>query len=208
WGQKYGMDLGRDKCGVMLCKDEDNNVDVDLGEIEAAHREAVYSTPEGTIQTVTSYKYLGMTMDEDLGDPRKVVVSERSMEYNFTIIQSKKGLKILHTLRPFLTDCFCPIQLKVALVRNLIYPSMLYGVEFIDFQKLHAKPMQRIVNIAVKWIMGLARSNTSTDAFTLSYKLGLLPIFLEMSAARARLGYKLDIGHEKLKTWIQQLFDN
>jgi hypothetical protein len=66
-------------------------------------------------------------MDERLGDPRKVMVGERSMELDFAMIQAKKGMRQLHVLRPFLTDRFCPIHLKVALVRNLIYPTMLYG---------------------------------------------------------------------------------
>ena len=57
-------------------------------------------------------------------------------------------------------------------------------------------------------IMGLAKHSTSLDAFTLCYELGLPPSFLEMAAARAQLGYKLSIGQEKLKTWIQQLYDN
>ncbi|KAH8981642.1 hypothetical protein EDB86DRAFT_2834774 [Lactarius hatsudake] len=83
---------------------------------------------------------------------------------------------------------------------------MLYGSELIGFQKLHAGPMQRVIDIAVKWIVGLARSNTSTDAFTLCYELGLPPIFLEMSASRARLGLKLD-APKKMKTWIQTLWD-
>jgi hypothetical protein len=94
----------------------------------------------------------------------------------------------------------------VALVCNLIYPTMLYGSELIGFQKLHAEPLQRVINIAVKWIVGLHKSNTSMDAFLLCYELGLPPIFLEMSSARARLGIKLDAI--PLKTWIQQLWDN
>ena len=73
----------------------------------------------------------------------------------------------LHELRPFLMDRFCPIQLKVALVRNLVYPTMLYGAEFVGFQKLHAEPLQRVINLAAKWIMGLAKHSTSTDAFYL-----------------------------------------
>ncbi|KAH9167415.1 hypothetical protein EDB89DRAFT_1910012 [Lactarius sanguifluus] len=83
---------------------------------------------------------------------------------------------------------------------------MLYGSELIGFQKLHAELMQCVINIAVKWIVGLARSNTSTDAFTLCYELGLPPIFLEMSTSRAQLGLKLN-APKKMKTWIQNLWD-
>ena len=212
------MELGRDKCGVLLCKgkeveaaprrrvnqvldlESDDEPESNLEELYTAHKEAIYGTPEGTIPTVTSYKYLGITVDEDLG--------EQSMEYKFALNQSKKGLHQLHELRLFLTDQFCPIQLKVALVRNLVYPTMLYGAEFVGFQKLHAELLQQVINLAAKWIMGLAKHSTSMDAFTLCYELGLPPIFLEMAVARAQLGYKLSNGQEKLKTWIQQLYDN
>ena len=115
-------DVGCNKCGVLLCKgkeveaaschrvncvldlESDNKPESNLEELHTAHKEAVYGPPEGTIQTVTSYKYLGITVDEDLGDSRKVVVSEQSMEYKFALNQSKKGLCQLHELRPFLTD--------------------------------------------------------------------------------------------------------
>ena len=225
WGQKFGMDLGRGKCGVLIWLGKENpaprrriNRVLDLEddyepeavspeELLASHLETVYSIPEGAIPTVEAYKYLGITMDGRLGDPRKIVTGEKSMEYEFALLQSKKGMRQLHTLRPFLTDRFCPIHLKVALVRNLIYLTMLYGAEFIGFQKLHADPLQHVINMAAKWITGLHRHNTSTDSFSMCYELGLPPISLEMSAARARLGCKLD-GHPKLKTWIQQLWDN
>ena len=229
WGQKFGMEMGYVKCGVLCWYGRDlepgtgpprrrgaldfadtayerESVVLSKEDLERAHLSMVYSTPEGVVPTVTAYKYLGITMNEKLGDPRRIVTGERSMELEFAYSQAKKGMRQLHVLRPFLTDRFCPIQLKVALVRNLIYPTMLYGSELIGFQKLHAEPMQRVVNIAAKWIVGLAKSNTSTDAFTLCFELGLPPIFLEMSASRARLGIKLEMD-PPLKTWIQILWD-
>jgi hypothetical protein len=200
-----GKALLRKKCWV-LDLEEDSELDLDPKALELAHKATTYGMPEGPLPTVSTYKYLGITMDERLGDLRKVTVGERSMELDFAMIQAKKGMRQLHVLQPFLTDRFCPIHLKVALVCNLIYPTMLYGSEPIGFQKLHAEPLQRVINIAVKWIVGLHKSNTSTDAFLLCYELGLPPIFLEMSSARARLGIKLDAI--PLKTWIQQLWDN
>jgi hypothetical protein len=217
------MDLGRDKCGVLLWKgmeegkaplwkkcqvldlEDDTELELDLKALELTHKATTYGMPEGPVPMVSTYKYLGI-MDKHLGDPRKVVVGECSMELDFSMIQAKKGMRQLHVLQPFLTDHFCPIHLKVALVRNLIYPTMLYGSEFIGFQKLHVEPLQRVINIAAKWIVGLHKSNTSTDVFSLCYKLGLSPVSLEMSSARARLGIKLNTN--PVKTWIQQLWDN
>ena len=99
------------------------------------------------------------------------------MEYDFAISQAKKGIKVLHTLRPFLTDHLCPTILKVGLIQNLVYSKMMYGREFISFQKLHADPMQHILNVAAKWILGLRKDNHQCDAFTLCYKLSLPPVY-------------------------------
>jgi len=232
WGKRDGMELGHNKCGVMLwpstrprltrprahrvldLDDSDASSVEDfeaeeMDELEFQHDHCTYDLPDGVIPTVKAYKYLGITVDTRLGDPRKIVVGERSMELEFAQLQAKKGLKQLHTLRPFLTDRFCPIPLKVALVRNLLYPSMLYGAEIIGFQKIHADPMQRVINTAAKWILGMHRQNTVTDSFTLCYELGFPPVFQELCAMRARLAYKLDKnGEGGLKTWIKHLWDN
>lgn len=235
WGRKYGMDLGRDKCGVIMWpsskprdlrvrnrildfetgSDHSSLVGVDpwngadMLDLVDQHDQHDYTSPEGIIPTVQHYKYLGITLDTRLGDPRRIVTGERSMELEFAFLQAKKGTKVLHALRPFLTDRFCPIQLKVLIVRNLLYSKMLYGAELIGFQQLHAEPMQRVVNTAAKWILGLSSANTQTDAFTLCFELGLPPVHQELCAMRARLCFKLDSHRDGgLQTWIQHLWDN
>ena len=79
----------------------------DLEALEVAHKVATYGTPEGHVPTVSSYKYLGITIDECLGDLRKGIVGEQSMELNFIMLQAKKGMRQLHMLWLFLMDHFC-----------------------------------------------------------------------------------------------------
>jgi hypothetical protein len=94
-------------------------------------------------------------------------------------------------------------------VRNLVYSKMLYGAELIGFQAVHAEPMQRVMNIAAKWIMGMQHRNTQVDAFTLCYELGLPPVHQEMSALRARLAFKLRAHTDGgLNSWLQKLYDS
>jgi len=93
-------------------------------------------------------------------------------------------------------------------VQNLVYSKMLYGAELIGFQTTHAEPMQRVINMVAKWIMGLQNKNTQMDAFTICFKLGLPPIHQEMCASRARLNYKLKAHTEGgLNDWLQTLYD-
>lgn len=233
WGKEYGMELGRDKCGVImwpgkmqvkkrkrrhdvldLDSSDDSSIegsddeDKEMEELEFQHDHYIYSTVDGTIPTVKQYKYLGITIDKRLGDPRKIIPGGRSMELDFAHSQATKGMRVLHSLRPFLTDRFCPLVIKVAMVRNLIYPKMLYGAELIGFQAIHAEPMQKVVNTAAKWIIGLQQKNTQTDAFTICYELGLPPVHQEMCALRARLNYKLEAHMEGgLNNWLQILYD-
>jgi hypothetical protein len=196
------LDLGSDDDSVNA------DDDFDMEELEFQHDHFIYTTPEGVIPTLKHYKYLGVTLDTRLGDPRKIYPGEKSMELDFAHSQAKKGMKVLHALRPFLTDRFCPLILKVALVRNLVYSKMLYGAELIGFQKLHADPMQRVINTAAKWILGLQRNNTTTDAFTLCFELSLPPVHQELCALRARLSYKLNAHTDGgLHTWLQLLWD-
>ena len=234
WGKDFGMELGRDKCGVImwpgktqvqkrkrrhdvldLDSSDDSSIegsddeDEEMKELEFQHDHYIYSTADGTIPTVKQYKYLGITIDTRLGDPRKIVPGKRSMELDFAHSQATKGMRVLHSLRPFLTDRFCPIVIKVVMVRNLIYSKMLYGAELIGFQATHAEPMQRVVNMAAKWIIGLQNKNTQTDAFTICYELGLPPVHQEMCALRAWLNYKLEVHTEGgLRDWLQILYDN
>jgi len=233
WGVDFGMELGREKCGVMMWPgravrnlrrrpnrvldlEGDDNSSVegaddwggnDMCELEFQHDHVIYSTAGGLVPTVQTYKYLGINVDTRLGDPRKVLPGRRSLELEFAHFQAKKGMRLVHALRPFLTDKFCPIVLKVAMVRNLVYSKMLFGAELIGFQALHAEPMQRVINTAAKWIMGLQHRNTQCDAFTLCFELGFPPIHQEMCALRARLAFKLE-SHEGLNTWLQALYDN
>jgi hypothetical protein len=162
WGLVNGMELGQNKCGIILWDgdhprwirprvhqlldlDDDNTVsNNDASTLEShleSHLATVYTMLEGGIPTVKKYKYLGVTVDSWLMTPHTVVLGECLMEFDFAFSQAYKGLQKLFALHPLLTNHFCPLALKVALVRNQVYGSMLYGVELIGFQKVHVEPM-------------------------------------------------------------------
>ena len=127
WGQRFGMDLGLPKSGVLMWPsdrppalrkrmnavfefEDDGKSDVSsvegvydwvtnpMDKVEFQHSHYQYSIWEGIIPTVKMYKYLGITVNLRLGHLRKVIAGERSMEYDFAVSQAKKGIKVLHTL--------------------------------------------------------------------------------------------------------------
>jgi exonuclease III len=200
WGQKWGMDMGIPKCGVICWA---------AGPIvRNQHRNIVYDTPAGVIPKVESYKYLGVDINSDLVDSRGNLEGRANVEMAFSRSQAAKGKKVLHQLRPLLTDRKCPLYLKTMLIRNFVMSKMLYGAEFIGWKKRNADPMQAVVNTAVKWAVGARGTTNLFEGFTLCYELGLPTIEEEINGRRARLIAKLGSGQKKLKTWIQILFDS
>ncbi|OAX31052.1 hypothetical protein K503DRAFT_806411 [Rhizopogon vinicolor AM-OR11-026] len=145
WGEKWGMELGLAKCGVMLWSNDSM--------VKADFESTTFMTPIGEIPKVSSYKYLGIIVTNYLGvfmgkDPAMPIPEGCTDAMNHALAQAAKGLKALGTLKPLLLDKFCPVPLKVELVRSLVYPIMTYGGEFIGFNKRLALPMQRVVDMA------------------------------------------------------------
>lgn len=174
WGQQWGMELGTGKCGVMCWTD-------DL-QVKAKHDSTTYNMPVGEIPKVKEYKYLGLYVDENLQKSREPLEGVANVETKHSKQMSEKGFKALGTLRPLLTNRLCPILLKVALDQHLVVPLMTYGGEFIAFKKVHAQPIQRVVNCVAHWIMGVSGSNHSYAAKTLCFELGLPSIEVELEA--------------------------
>jgi hypothetical protein len=114
-----------------------------------------------------------------------------------------KGNKTLHRLRPVLVDRICPIAIKIMLVRTFVFPKMLYGAEWLGFRQLNSTPIQRVINVAAHWVVGLKGKSNATDSMTLCYELSLPLIEEEMAAARSRLYFKVRKGTSN--TWLSQL---
>lgn len=189
WGEKWGMELGLDKCGVMLW-----SIDP---EVKAEFDSTTFDTAVGIVPKVAEYKYLGIMVTPYLGvfmgkDPSLPVPGGRTDAMNHALAQAAKGLRALGTLKPLLLDKYCPVPLKVELVRSLVYPVMTYGGEFIGFNKRHSAPMQRVIDMAMRWILGLRRTNRQVAGLTLSLDLGLPPMYEVLAGLRARLHAKLE----------------
>jgi hypothetical protein len=118
WGVDYKMELGRDKCGVIMwpgkpmvtkqkwrhqvlnldssngssIEDPDEEPEVVMRTLKFEHDHYNYSTADSIVLTVKNYKYLGINLDTWLGDPRKIVLGQRFMELEFAFSQAAKGI--------------------------------------------------------------------------------------------------------------------
>ena len=101
WCKKWGMELGINKCGVMLWP---------WGPNAPTITNEKFPTTDGEIPVVTEYKYLGVWLDSSLGDHRSGTSKwGPSLELENSKRRVAEGLKAVHALRPLLTDRLCPL---------------------------------------------------------------------------------------------------
>jgi exonuclease III len=200
WAQKWGMELGIAKCGV-ICWSKDE-------EVRKQHEETTYKAGNAEIPKVEKYKYLGIWVDERLIESRGNRDNRsNTLEREYAKTQANKGLKALYALKPFLVDRHVPTLLKVHAVKNLVMSKMLYGAEWLGYLTANAEPMEKVLRKAVCWIVGYKDTGTEgIDPFTLCCELGLPTIEEEIHARRTRLVAKLQRSDGGLKTWMASLW--
>ena len=199
WAQKWGMELGIAKCGV-ICWSKDE-------EIQKRHKEATYMAGNAEIPKVEKYKYLGIWVDERLIESRGDRVNRtNTLERDHAKEQAKKGLKALYAMKPFLIDKHIPMLLKTHAVRNLIMSKMLYGAEWIGYLTANAAPMEKVIHKAICWMIGQKSTENEVDTLTMCFELGIPTIEEEIHARRTRLVAKLQRPDGGLKTWLASLW--
>jgi len=84
WGKKWGMELGLEKCGVMLWSTNE----AIMAEFDATH----FETPDGIIPHVVSYKYLGIpvttVLERIYGKGRLLTCTGRTYRRNELCVSS------------------------------------------------------------------------------------------------------------------------
>lgn len=196
WGQKWGMELGYTKCGVMLFSQNE--------ELLTAHKEHVYKSTEGTYPTVNEYKYLGITMTPALPARR---TDPDNNELDYIKRQVIKGKKTIGALRPLLRDPLWPLPVKVMLITTFLMSRMTYGAEWIGYKRLHAIPLQGAITKAIKMSMGILTKSRVFDPLTISYELSIPTAEEVINLLRVRLSAKLQFT-DKCKTWLKRLHDH
>lgn len=195
WCMRVWMELGYAKCGTMLWTSKKDLVD--------KYNKTTFVAAFDDINQVKRYKYLGIKVDDTLSRSREAILGCRTNELQYVDELVAKGNKTLHRLRPVLVDRFCPIAIKIMLIRTFVFPKMLYGAEWLGFRQLNSTPIQRVINVAAHWVVGLKGRSNATDSMTLCYELSLPQIEEEMAAARSRLYFKAKKG--ATNTWLSQL---
>jgi len=198
WCEKWWMAAGLDKCGIMLfTKDE---------KFREQYRKYEFRTEAGVFEKVESYKYMGIRVEQTLPTSRTVVAGSKANEDSHVSELRKKGLRTLHQIRPALIDEHCPLTIKIQMIRTFLIPVMVYGAEWLGFRKLNCFPLQRVVDAAVLWSIGLRGKTNLTSATVVRLELGLPSIEEEFAAARTRLYLKSkNLETTESATWLGRL---
>jgi Reverse transcriptase (RNA-dependent DNA polymerase) len=195
WCMSWWMEIGHSKSGVMLWTDDD---------LLLRHfHNATFLTAFDEISQVDSYKYLGITVDETLPYSGITLGGARKNKESYVRLLVKKGNKTLHRLRPVFINDLCPLPIKTMLIRMFLTPTMLYGAEWLGFQQLSSFPLQRVINTAAHWAVGLRGTSNITDSKMLVFELSLPYIGEDLAAARTRLYLKSYRGQSG--TWLSKL---
>ena len=202
WGEKWGMHCNFAKSGMMLWSYDEG--------LRTAYNDTTFETTKGAFPKVSSYKYLGIEVSEDLplfmgGDVANLLQGKSTDALLHVKSLAAKGLTALSTLKPILCDPACPLPLKTELIKAFVMSVMTYGSEFVGFNKKLAAPVQRVMDLALRWCVGLKRTSKQVSSMVLSVELGI-PLFYEFFAGqRARLFHKLKLGDPPMQTLLTSL---
>jgi hypothetical protein len=182
WAQTNEMSYGVQKCGLMAFPPADN---------EALLRFRGMELDNQQIPVVDSYRYLGVPIDLQLN--MSTIVKDRA----------KRGLNAFNAVRPVLANKSIPLAIRLNLVTALIRPTLLFAGEVWAIPQAVAIPIQKVMNLVLRTLLGLKPTSNVTAMGTLQLELGIYPMYIYAAAARARAFVK----YRGLRTVVARLFE-
>jgi exonuclease III len=178
WTEDNQMAFGVRKCGVMAHNTGDDswmNEEVRLG--------------DKIVPMVKRYTYLGV-----------VVNSEMCLE---KVVESRvmAGLGALALVRNFLRLHTIPVSMRIRVVQSMLSPVINYAGELLGFSVALVRPLQRVMDRALRLALGLKETSKGCKAEVLYRQCGVPPVFASMSALR----YRAYLKYPSLSTWAKVL---
>lgn len=176
WASDHGMSFGIKKCGVMVHNAlKSSHLAVKLG--------------KQVVPCVNEYTYLGVLINDAL-ELRRVVEARKA-----------SALSTLFTLRPLLRASNIPVHLRLQVIKSILSPVVNYGGELLGFNEALVKPLQSVMNRALKLALGMKEESKCCSPSVLYRQSNVPPVFVSMSAMRLRAYIKFP----SLRTWASIL---
>ena len=187
WSMKWGMEIGNDKCGLMVV----NSADLKM-EVVRNHQECRLLDKE--IPWAESYQYLGVTVSEESLPAIPDHIRDRLTLYNAR----------WQRLTPFLRSHSIPICSRMRIFKTICLPVLRWGSEAMGPSKASLTELAGAYHQSLKGMVGSRSKNTIYAMLTVRRELGV-PSFQEIvMVSRARALWK----YPSLNTWAAVLLQN
>lgn len=188
WASRHEMQLCVPKCGVMGIGEDAMNTLRSARDVNPEFL-SISGTP---VPLVEDYTYLGLkfTYLLDLDS----MAQDRAL----------KGERTLRSLQPVITSPDIPLYIRVTIVKAVLIPVLAYGGELWGMNDLRSRKPQKVLSDALRLLLRISAKSSITSTCTLSLELGIPPIHITVTAARARAYRK----YPRLRTTIASLFQN
>ena len=178
WAQRNGMTIGVSKCGVMGVGEDSQR------KLERSPQR--WKLGGHAIPIVEQYTYLGINIHYQM--QRHKMIASRLI----------KGHRVVLLVSPFLRCTSIPMNMRLAVVKTVVLPTLLYGAEVYGMNKAITSKMQGFLNQALRQVAGLGRNNPVSNV-ALWRELNVPPICASAASRRARALQKC---RTELKTWV------
>ena len=190
WAKRWGMVWGVPKCGIMLLTSA-----MAAGAARKAHLEHEFlGTAAGMIggaqlPIVDRYEYLGLMVTETLD--WQAMANGRL----------HKGIKVFEAMKPALRSAAIPLAARVALVKAIMLPTVLYGAEFWATSQTRVRMIWDLQKRAMRVLLLHSEHSTMIGLQAAYRELGMAPVYADCGARAVRLWVKAFA----LRTWIGKL---
>ena len=158
------MSVGIKKCGAMVIGRDHERL---------SSRPDRWTLEGQQIPIVEEYTYLGINFHRDL--------STSSMMRG----RLQGARKLVRAMAPFMLKTSIPLPMKVAVIKAVVHPRLLYGAEVYGMNKRVTSAMQTYLNQVCRLAIGLHRSSIVSNV-ALWRELDLPPVCASAAAKRAR----------------------
>ena len=166
WSTNNEMQFGIPKCAVMGFGEGAKE--------KLLQRRGGWKLHGQPLSIVDEYEYLGLIFSTDLN--RQTMADTRA----------EKGMKALHAQRHVISCQTIPIQIRIQLVKSCLVPILTYGGELWGMVADRCQAPQRVLNRAMKLLVGMRETSVAAAWSTISMELDIPSINSITAASRAR----------------------
>jgi Reverse transcriptase (RNA-dependent DNA polymerase) len=183
WANRWEMEVGATKCGILCLHGSINDLGTDPG---------MWKLQGQIVPKLSNYTYLGWKITDDMG-------LDGGLEE-----RARLGMAVVQSQNRFLCSKWIPSPLKQMVLRSILIPTLTYGGELTGMCRDRVQKLSKPLEIGLRWIAGMSGDSHATSMATLHRAYNMAPVASRAAYQRARAYRK----YRSLRTWIATLILN